>query len=704
VTPVFDIGPLTAPVNRLPGIGPARAERLAHLLGRPSPAETRLFDLLSHLPFAVVDRRRLVTVAEAPERAVATLTVRILRHERPRRPGGPARIVGEDAPGELAIVYFRGGEGWRAAAFPVGRWVRVSGQVEWWEGRPQMVHPDRSALVACPDAPVDEAFGLEPVYPLTQGITAGVLAGHVAAALKSVRPVPEWLDAPFARRERLPPFHEALAKIHAPEGPEDLSPDTAARRRLAYDELLASQLALAVVRDRDRTARGRARRWDQAVLERIEAGLPFTLTPSQRAAIAEVAADMASKNRMLRLVQGDVGSGKTMVALLAAAMAAGDGGQTAMMAPTDLVARQHYETLARHLEPKGIRVRLLTGRVPEAERSRSLLALAEGSAQVAVGTHALFQSRVSFRDLALVVVDEQHRFGVHQRMALSEKGPSSDLLVMTATPIPRTLVLAQFGDMDVSRLTDKPAGRQPVDTRAVPVSQIDTLVDRLEAAVARGEKAYWVCPLVEENAALDVESAVRRHKALVERLGPVVGLVHGRTATAERERVMGEFRDGALQVLVATTVVEVGVDVPDATIMLIEHAERFGLSQLHQLRGRVGRGSKPSVCLLLYKPPLGEVARQRLDTMRATNDGFRIAEDDLKLRGEGELLGTRQSGAPSFRFADLDHHADLLAAAVDDARLVVATDRDLSGERGRALKALLTLFERRRAIERLRSG
>ena len=704
VNPVFDIGPLVAPVNRLPGVGPQRAERLAHLLGRPCAAETRVFDLLSHIPFALVDRRRLVTVAGAPEREVATLTVRIVRHERARRPNGPTRIIGDDGTGELAIVYFKGGEKWQAANFPLGEWVRVSGLVEWWEGRPQIAHPDRVARVAGPDAPVDETFGIEAVYPLTQGVTAGVLSGFVTAALAKVPHTPEWLDAAFVRRERFPPFREALHEVHRPGAVEDLSPASPARRRLAYDELLASQLALAVVRDRDRTARGRARRWDPATLRRIEGNLPFALTPSQREALAEVAADIASPNRMLRLVQGDVGSGKTMVALFAAAMAAGDGGQTAMMAPTDLVARQHHDTLARFLEPVGIGVRLVTGRVPDGERNASLAALADGSAAVAVGTHALFQSRVVFRDLALVVVDEQHRFGVHQRMALSEKGPHSDLLVMTATSIPRTLVLASFGDMDVSRLTDKPAGRQPVDTRAVPLSQIDTLMDRLAAAVARGEKAYWVCPLVEENATLDVESAVRRHRTLTERLGPVVGLVHGRTATAERERVMAEFRDGALQVLCATTVVEVGVDVPDATIMVIEHAERFGLSQLHQLRGRVGRGARPSVCLLLYKPPLGAVARQRLDTMRATNDGFRIAEDDLKLRGEGELLGTRQSGAPSYRFADLDHHGDLLAAALDDARLVVATDRNLEGERGRALKALLALFERRRAIERLRAG
>ncbi|MCF3932599.1 ATP-dependent DNA helicase RecG [Acuticoccus sp. M5D2P5] len=701
---VFDIGPLTAPVNRLQGVGPARAERLAHLLDRPSAAETRVFDILSHCPVGVIDRRHRVAVAEAPDRAIATLTVKVVRHENARRPGAPSRVIGEDGTGELAIVFFRGGEAWRLGNYPIGEWVRVSGLVEWWEGRPQIVHPDQFAKVEGPDAPFDARFGLEPIYPLTQGLTAGVLSGLVAAALEKIPDLPEWLDGPLVKREKWPTFAEAVAAIHRPEDAHDISPDAACRQRLAYDELLASQLALAIVRDRERNHRGRARRWDDAMIAAIEKSLPFSLTASQRLSLAEIAGDLAAEHRMIRLVQGDVGSGKTVVALLAAAMAAGDGGQTAMMAPTDLVARQHYETLSNILEPHGIRVRLLTGRITEAERAEAIAGLADGSVTIAVGTHALFQSAVTFRDLALVVVDEQHRFGVHQRMALSEKGPHSDLLVMTATPIPRTMVLAQFGDMDVSRLTDKPAGRQPVETRAVALTNIDAVIERLAAAVARGEKAYWVCPLVEDNEASELESAVNRHRILSKRVGDVVGLVHGKTPTAERERIMSAFKDGQIAVLVATTVVEVGVDVPDATIMVIEHAERFGLSQLHQLRGRVGRGAKASTCLLLYKAPLGAIARQRLDTMRATNDGFRIAEDDLKLRGEGEILGTRQSGAPSFRFADLEHHAALLAIASDDARLVVATDRNLERERGKALRALLTLFERRRAIERLRSG
>ncbi|UOM35142.1 ATP-dependent DNA helicase RecG [Acuticoccus sp. I52.16.1] len=699
-----DIGRLIAPVNRLDGVGPGRADRLAHLLGRESAAETRIFDLLNHMPSGVADRRTITPVAEAPERGTATFTVKITRHESSRTPKGPVRAFGEDETGELAIVFFRGGIKWIVGTYPIGAWVRVSGETTWRDGRPQIVHPDASAVVEAPDAPAGPGFGLEPQYPMTQGLTPGVLAGVIGNALEKIGDVPEWLDPPLMARERWPAFAEAYTAVHRPAEVADILPASPARRRLAYDELLASQLALAIVRDRERTRRGRVRKWDPTAIDALEASLPFALTPSQRLAIAEVAGDLAAEHRMTRLVQGDVGSGKTVVAMVAAAMAAGDGGQTAIMAPTDLVARQHYETLARYLEPAGIAVRLLTGRVPESERSRAMAALASGEAKVAVGTHALFQGAVEFADLALVVVDEQHRFGVSQRMALTQKGPTSDLLVMTATPIPRTLVLASYGDMDVSRLTDKPAGRQPIETRVVADTRLGQIIDRLAAAVARGEKAYWVCPLVEEGEESELQSAIARHKVLAERLGPVVGLVHGRTPVAEREDIMSAFKDGDLSVLVATTVVEVGVDVPDATIMVIENAERFGLSQLHQLRGRVGRGSKPSTCLLLYRSPLGAIARQRLDTMRATNDGFRIAEDDLKLRGEGELLGTRQSGAPQLRVADLERDGDLLATATDDARMVVAMDRDLAGERGRALKLLLTLYERRRAIERLRSG
>jgi ATP-dependent DNA helicase RecG len=494
-----------------------------------------------------------------------------------------------------------------------------------------------------------------------------------------------------------------LSRAHRPAGLDDLDPNAPHLTRLAYDELLANQLALALLREAERRTTGQSRRGDGRLTGKLRAALPFRLTRGQEAAIDDIAADLGRRERMLRLLQGDVGSGKTVVALLAAATAIEAGGQAAMMAPTELLVRQHARTIAPLADAAGITIAVLIGREKGREREAIVAGLADGTIDLVLGTHALFQSGVGFKDLALVIVDEQHRFGVHQRLALTAKGGRSDVLVMTATPIPRTLVLTYYGDMDVSQLTEKPAGRQPIETRAVPLSRIDEVVERVRAAIAGGAKAYWVCPLVEESEAIDVAAATDRYAALRATLGDVVGLVHGQMPAAERDAVMRRFADGPLQVLVATTVIEVGVDVPDATIMVIEHAERFGLAQLHQLRGRVGRGDKPSTCLLLYKPPLGAVAKQRLSIMRETDDGFRIAEEDLRLRGGGEVLGTRQSGMPGFRLVR-DVHLPLMDVAHDDARLVVATDPRLKSRRGEALRTLLYLFGRDEAVRLLGAG
>jgi ATP-dependent DNA helicase RecG len=463
-------------------------------------------------------------------------------------------------------------------------------------------------------------------------------------------------------------------------------------------------LALALLREHQRKASGKAREGDGRLRAKLLAALPFTLTQSQQQALADIAADLARPERMLRLLQGDVGSGKTVVALLAAATVIESGAQAAIMAPTELLARQHARTIAPLADAAGIRIAVLTGRERGRERDDIIAGLADGSIDLLLGTHALFQAGVQFRELALVVVDEQHRFGVHQRLALTAKGGATDVLVMTATPIPRTLVLTYYGDMDVSRLTEKPAGRKPIDTRVVPLDRLGEVLDRIRTALADGAKAYWVCPLVAESEELDVSAAEERYDVLREELGQVVGLVHGQMKAAERDAVMRRFVAGDVKVLVATTVIEVGVDVPDATIMVIEHAERFGLAQLHQLRGRVGRGERPSVCLLLYKAPLGDVARQRLTIMRETEDGFRIAEDDLRLRGGGEILGTRQSGLPGFRIANLERHAALMEVARDDARLVVESDPHLTTARGEALRLLLYIFGRDDAVRLLRAG
>ena len=474
--------------------------------------------------------------------------------------------------------------------------------------------------------------------------------------------------------------------------------------RLAYDELLASQLALVMVRAHMRETRGRASAGDGSIAKKILAQLPFSLTGSQTQAIAEINTDLSSDQRMLRLVQGDVGSGKTLVALLAMAHVVESGRQAALMAPTEILARQHYERLLPLGDAAGLRIALLTGRDRAAHRNQVLPALANGEIDIVIGTHALFQESVVFRDLALAVVDEQHRFGVHQRLALGDKGEAVDILVMTATPIPRTLVLTYFGDMDVSTLREKPAGRSPIETRAMPLERIDSVVDGIGRAIDKGARVYWVCPLVEESEEVDAAAAEDRFAHLAQSFPGRVGLVHGRMKGAEKDAAMSAFQRGDTQVLVATTVIEVGVDVPEATIMVIEHAERFGLAQLHQLRGRVGRGAAKSSCVLLYKQGSGEVAQARIEIMRETEDGFRIAEEDLRLRGEGEVLGTRQSGTPGFRLASLEIHGGLLAAARDDAALVLARDPHLQTERGKALRHLLYLFERDEAIRLMQAG
>ncbi|TAN50237.1 MAG: ATP-dependent DNA helicase RecG, partial [Rhodospirillales bacterium] len=498
-------------------------------------------------------------------------------------------------------------------------------------------------------------------------------------------------------------WEEALRATHAPECEADLSPLTPNRARLAYDELLANQLALALVRRSMKKLAGRAIAGDASLRRKVKAALPFELTAAQVRSVSEILADMAEPSRMLRLLQGDVGSGKTVVALFAMLNAVEAGAQAALMAPTEILARQHMATLAPLAEAAGVPIALLTGRDKGKARQAILDQLASGQIPLVVGTHALIEEDVAFKDLALAVIDEQHRFGVHQRLGLSGKSRAADVLVMTATPIPRTLTLTAYGDMDISRLDEKPPGRKPVDTRAMPLGRAEEVMSAIQRALAQGAKVYWVCPLVEESEKIDLKAAEERFTALDAHFPGHAGLVHGRLKAAEKDRVMQAFAEGPLSILVATTVIEVGVNVPEATVMVIEHAERFGLAQLHQLRGRVGRSERPSVCLLLYGA-LTETAKARLKIMRETEDGFRIAEEDLRLRGAGELLGTRQSGLPEFRLADLAQHGDLLAVARDDAKLILERDPELESERGQALRTLLYLFARDAQVATLRSG
>ena len=686
--------PLFAPVRSLPGLGPRLGEAVAKLAGE------KVVDLLWHLPTGLIDRRYAPKIVEAIPGRVATLTVTVGAHRPPRIPRLPYRVACFDDTGTIELVFFHAHADYLTKMLPVASVRVVSGRVEQYQDRVQMTHPDHIA------APEQESAlaAVEPVYPLTAGLTPKPLLRAIRAALARAPDLPEWQDAAWRERQHWPGWHAALTAAHAPESESDLAPETPARSRLAYDELLADQLALALVRANQRRLPGRVITGDGRLLAKAVAALPFQLTGSQRTALDEILADMAQPVRMLRLLQGDVGSGKTVVAFLAMVRAVEAGGQAALMAPIEILARQHFATIEPFAKAVGLGVVLLTGRDKGRARAEAVAGLAAGTVDIAIGTHALFQEDIEFKDLALAVIDEQHRFGVHQRLTLAAKGKATDMLVMTATPIPRTLMLACYSDLDSSRLTDKPAGRQPVDTRVLPIDRLDEVVDGLARATAEGARVFWVCPLVDESEALDIAAATERHAHLNMRFPGRVGLVHGRMKGPEKDRVMADFADGRLDILVATTVIEVGVDVPEATVMVVEHAERFGLAQLHQLRGRVGRGIRASSCLLLYQAPLTETARARLEILRQTDDGFRIAEEDLRLRGAGELLGTRQSGLPAFRLADLARHQELLFAARDDAKLILERDAELASPRGQALRVLLYLFERDAAVRTLRSG
>jgi len=691
--------PLFAQVTSLPGIGPRLGKLVERLTG------SLVLDLLWHLPVGVIDRRNAPTVAKAQPGTVATLTVTVDEHIVSHNRRAPYRVWCSDKSGRLCLTYFNGREDYLKKLLPIGERRVISGKVELYQGDVQMTHPDH----VVPVEELELILRVEPVYGLTTGLTQRPLQKAITAAVERAPELPEWQDAAYLKKQKWPGWKVALTTAHAPADETDLSPMTPARARLAFDELLASQLAIALVRHHNRSLPGRTTKGDERLQKRALAALPFKLTPSQTFATAEIAGDMAKPERMVRLLQGDVGSGKTLVAFLAMLTAVEAGAQAALMAPTELLARQHYATIAPLAEAAGVTLALLTGRDGSRQKKETLQGLGGGTIQLVVGTHALVQEEVEFADLALAVVDEQHRFGVHQRMALSSKSQAVDLLVMTATPIPRTLMLAAYGDLDVSKLTEKPAGRQPIDTRTLPLERIGEVAEAVGRMVApssgkEGARVYWVCPLIEESEDVDLANAEERHRLLRARFPGKVGLVHGRVKSAEREATMAAFADGRLSILVATTVIEVGVDVPAATVMIIEHAERFGLAQLHQLRGRVGRGSAKSTCLLLYAQPLGETAKARLAIMRETEDGFRIAEEDLKLRGAGELLGTRQSGMPDMRLADLAAHGELLQAAQDDARLIVDRDPELQSDRGKALRALLYLFRRDDAVRTLRAG
>jgi ATP-dependent DNA helicase RecG len=699
------LNPLFADISGIKGVGPKLAALFTNLT-RPSASKAesaRVIDLLLHLPSAIVDRRHRCRISQLPVQGIVTVEVRIGKH-RPPPPGNkrlPYRIEVYDDTGAMTLSYFKAFPDHLKRLLPEGEVRFVSGEISWFSATPQLSHPDHVLTAeAFADMPLIEA-----VYPLTAGLSSRVVSKAVSASLAKLPALPEWQDTAWLAKNAWPSFNEALKRQHTPTAVDAVDKLDVSRMRLAYDELLANQLALAMVRRSMKRAKGRSLPGTSKIQEAILQTLPFALTSSQKFALAEISADLASSDRTLRLLQGDVGSGKTVVALLTMAQAVESGVQAALMAPTEILARQHLATLEKLAGSSGLRFALLTGREKGKTRQEVLDALASGDIDILIGTHALFQEGVTFRDLGVAVIDEQHRFGVHQRLALQAKSENAvDLLVMTATPIPRTLALTVYGDMDVSKLTEKPAGRKPVDTRVIPMSRLEEVLAGVKRGVEAGARAYWVCPLVEESDLVDMSAAEGRFQSLKDIFPGKAGLVHGKLKGAEKDAVMAQFKSGAISVLVATTVIEVGVDVPEASIMVIENAERFGLAQLHQLRGRVGRGSASSNCVLLYQEPLGEIAKARLSIMRETEDGFRIAEEDLKLRGAGEMLGTLQSGIPLFRLADLSVHGELLAAAKDDASLVMTRDPSLKSLRGENLRHLLYLFERDEAIRLLAAG
>ena len=687
--------PLFGAITNLDGIGPKTGQLLSEAgISRPR-------DLLMTLPFSGVDRGQKASIRDIVPPAVATVEVTIGEHYPPATRGRPYRIHVTDAQTTFQLVFFHARGDYLAKQLPTGQKRVVSGKIEVFDSVAQMVHPDH--IVRPEEAMELPAF--EPVYPLHAGITQKLMWKGTRAALGLAPDLPEWIDPKLKAKHEWPSLQQAFRDAHTPEATMDLSPHAKARERLAYDELFAHQMTLALARAVARRSKGRISQATGVLQAKVLGALPYAPTGAQRRAIDEIIADLASPMRMNRLLQGDVGSGKTLVAFMALLAVVEAGGQGVMMAPTEILARQHLDGLQGLAASAGVNLELLTGRDKGAERAAKLARLASGEIQILVGTHAVFQKGVEFQDLRLSIIDEQHRFGVNQRMELGAKGEAVDVLVMTATPIPRSLALAQFGDMDVSILDEKPAGRTPVQTALVSTGRMNEVVEKLRRAVTDGRQAYWVCPLVEESEFIDMTAAEERFKRLRAALGEgVVGLVHGQMPPAEKDAAMARFVSGETKVLVATTVIEVGVNVPNASIMMIERAESFGLAQLHQLRGRVGRGAVASTCLLLFQEPLSETGRRRLEILRETEDGFRISEEDLAMRGAGDVIGTAQSGLPRFRIADLERQAALMQIAQTDARKLLVDDPKLESERGKAARTLLWLMEQDKTIRLISVG
>ena len=683
-----------APISSLRGL----SARLTPLIEQTCGPQ--IVDLFWHLPSGAIDRNFFPKIPEAPPGRVASFIVRVIKHEKPRNRKMPYRIQCSNEDGKIILVFFHSNAEYLHRQLPEGEVRLVSGRVELYRESIQITHPDQISLVK----EIDNLPSLDPIYPLTEGLTRKPLSRAIQKALELAPELPEWIDPEFLQTNQWPSWSKALRSLHAPETLQDLAPESLARQRLAFDELLADQLAVALLRKNKAQSDGRPSGIAGSLHDSAIKNLPFQLTRAQKNCLKEIMQDMANDKRMVRLLHGDVGSGKTVVAFLAMVSAIDLSYQATLMVPTEILAQQHYDTISPWCGKLGIKCCLLTGSIKAKERIRTLQDIVMGDINIVIGTHAIFQPEVKFQKLAFAVIDEQHKFGVHQRLTLSQKGDNVDLLVLSATPIPRTLLMTAYGDMDVSRLTSKPINRGIIKTAAKPLSQIQSVIKAVSRSINQGGKVYWVCPLIEESNLIELSAATARYKALKSRFGSRVGIVHGQLDHSDKDKIINNFAHGSLDILVATTVIEVGVDVPDATVMVIEQAERFGLSQLHQLRGRVGRSEKPGNCVLLYGHPLTNTARARLDILRQTTDGFLIAEEDLRLRGAGDLLGKKQSGLPQFKIAELPLHSELLWAAHRYARFITNSDNFLKEPSGPALQNLLYLFQRDSALSLLQSG
>ncbi|MCA0370376.1 MAG: ATP-dependent DNA helicase RecG [Proteobacteria bacterium] len=693
------LSPLFAPITTLPTVGKGTALFLGQLDMR------RVGDLLWHKPCGTLTRRYMPHLKLAVHDQVVTVMVHVTGTQVTGvRAARRMRVACVDEVGTpLTLVYFHGADAALERITQLGSDILVSGRLEQFRGAYQMVHPDfvghKSALEAW--------VGEEPLYPLTKGITHRRMAGLVQKALERTPDLDEWIPESIMKRYGWDTWRVSIGRLHAPRSQDDLSPQSKTHMRLAFDEFFASQLALMLMRQGVSKKQGRAFCADKAAALRARflESTPFSLTTDQEGALREIDCDMTAPTPMVRLLQGDVGTGKTLVAFMALLGALADGAQGALMAPTEVLAKQHARTLLPWLEALGLRGACLTGSLTSKEKKRIQEEVAAGDVHLLIGTHALIQDGVSFKDLGLVVIDEQHRFGVEQRLKLVEKGRAPDVLTMTATPIPRTLMLTSFGDLPTSILREKPHRGATVDTRLVALARLEEVTARLAPAMAQGHKIYWICPLIEESDSLEIAAATKRFEQLQELVPPEqIALIHGRVDAATRDARMEDFRAGRLRLLVATTVIEVGVDVQDATLIIIEHAERFGLSQLHQLRGRVGRGEAPGTCLLLYGPELSQVGRQRLEVMRQSQDGFFIAQKDLELRGGGELAGARQSGENTFRMGDVLLHTSLLELAHTSAKELLERDPELASPMGVRARTLLHLVDKAQTSSYLKAA